>query len=37
MARKHEKESCLQDSPPAAGRDSGTLPFRRSVILAERF
>ena len=27
----------LQDSPPAAGRVSDILPFRRSAILAERF
>ena len=30
-------ESCLQDSPPAAGRFSDILPRRRSAILAERF
>ena len=29
------KNPALQDSPPAAGRDSGTLPFRRSAILAD--
>ena len=33
----YKKESSLLDSPPAAGCDSGTLPFRRSAILAERF
>ena len=35
--RTSKKESCLQDSPPAAGRFSDTLPLRRSAILAERF
>ena len=27
-----EKESCSQDSPPAAGRFSNTLPLRRNAI-----
>jgi len=27
------KESCLQDSPPAAGRFSDIIPLRRSAIL----
>ena len=30
-----EKKSCLQDSPPAAGRFRDTLPLRRSAILSE--
>ena len=30
------KESCLQDSPPAAGRFMRHLPFRRSAILPGR-
>ena len=30
----HKKESCLQDSPPAAGRSSDILPLRRSAIIA---
>ncbi len=34
---KHKIESCLQDSSPAAGRFSDTIPFRRSAILAEHF
>ena len=29
------KESCLQDSPPAAGRFSDIIPLRRSAILPE--
>jgi hypothetical protein len=29
-----KKESCLQDSPPAAGRGSDILPLRRSAIIA---
>ena len=33
----NEKESCLQDSPPAAGRFSDILPFRRSPILSGAF
>ena len=28
-----KKESCLQDSPPAAGRFSDIIPLRRSAIL----
>jgi len=28
-----KKESCLQDSPPAAGRGSDILPLRRSAII----
>jgi hypothetical protein len=31
-----KKESCLQDSPPAAGRLERQLPFRRSAILPGR-
>ena len=34
---KLEKESCPQDSPPAAGRFCDMLLIRRSAILAERF
>ena len=34
---KNKKESCSQDSPPAAGRFCDILPNRRSAILAERF
>ena len=34
---QHKKESCLQDSPPAAGRFSDTLPLRRSAILRGAF
>ena len=30
---EYKKESCLQDSPPAAGRFSDKFPFRRSAIL----
>jgi hypothetical protein len=30
---KGEKESCKQDSPPAAGRDSDTLPPSAAVRL----
>ena len=33
----NEKESCLQDSPPAAGRFSDILPLRRSAILSGAF
>ena len=33
----YKKESCLQDSPPAAGRFSDTLPLRRSAILSGAF
>jgi hypothetical protein len=29
-----KKESCLQDSPPAAGRGSDMFPLRRSAIIA---
>ena len=29
----NQKESCLQDSPPAAGRFSDIIPLRRSVLL----
>ena len=32
-----KKDPAKQDSPPAAGRASDILPFRRSAILAERF
>ena len=32
-----KKNPALQDSPPAAGRASDILPFRRSAILAEHF
>ena len=32
-----KKNPAKQDSPPAAGRVSDILPFRRSAILAERF
>ena len=32
-----KKESCEQDSPPAAGRCCDILLIRRSAILAERF
>ena len=32
-----KKNPAKQDSPPAAGRASDILPFRCSVILAERF
>ena len=32
-----KKNPAKQDSPPAAGRASDILPFRRSAILAERF
>ena len=31
-----KKNPAKQDSPPAAGRVSDILPFRRSAILAER-
>ena len=31
-----KKESCLQNSPPAAGRYKRHLPFRRSAILPGR-
>ena len=34
---RHKKESCLQDSPTAAGRFSDTLPLRRSAILSGAF
>ena len=30
-----KKESCSQDSPPAAGRSSDTIPIRRSAILID--
>ena len=33
----NKKESCLQDSPPAAGRFSDILPLRRSAILSGAF
>ena len=33
----NKKESCLQDSPPAAGRFSDILPVRRSAILSGAF
>ena len=29
----HKKESCLQDSPPAAGRFSDIIPLGRSATL----
>ena len=29
----NKKESCLQDSPPAAGRFNDIIPLRRSAIL----
>ena len=32
-----KKNPAKQDSPPAAGRASDILPFRRSAILAEHF
>jgi len=32
-----KKESCKQDSPPAAGRFSDILPLRRSAILSGAF
>ena len=35
ISYKIKKESCLQDSPPAAGRICDTIPFRRSAILPE--
>ena len=35
--RKHKKEFRSRNSPPAAGRFSGMIPFRRSAFLAERF
>ncbi|MBS7008333.1 hypothetical protein [Anaerostipes sp.] len=34
---RNKKESCLRDSPPAAGRFGDMIPYRRSAILAERF
>ena len=37
MIEKNKIESCLQDSPPAAGRFSDMIPIRRSAILAEPF
>ena len=36
LSYKVKKNPALQDSPPAAGRVSDILPFRRSAILAER-
>ena len=33
----NKKESCLQDSPPAAGRICDIVQLRRSAILAEHF
>jgi len=36
MFMKCKKESCLQDSPPAAGHLERQLPFRRSAILPGR-
>ena len=33
----YKKESCKQDSLPAAGRFSDTLPLRRSAILSGAF
>ena len=35
VTAENEKNPALQDSPPAAGRASDILPFRRSAILAE--
>ena len=32
-----KRESCSQDSPPAAGRFSDTLPLRRSAIPSGAF
>ena len=37
LSFQNKKESCLQDSPPAAGRFSDTLPLRRSAILSGAF
>ena len=37
MAGEIKKNTAKQDSPPAAGRVSDILPFRRSAIRAERF
>ena len=37
MAGEIKKNPAKQDSPPAAGRVSDILPFRRSAIRAERF
>ena len=34
---QYKKNPAPQDSPPAAGRESGILPIRRSAIPAERF
>ena len=34
---QQKKESCKQDSPPAAGRFCGIIRLRYSAILAERF
>lgn len=36
LSYKGKKESCLQASPPAAGRLERQLPFRRSAILPGR-
>jgi hypothetical protein len=35
IVRRIKKNPAKQDSPPAAGRASDILPFRRSAILAE--
>ena len=37
MAGEIKKNPAKQDSPPAAGRVSDILPFRRSAIRAEHF
>ena len=37
IVRRIKKNPAKQDSPPAAGRASDILPFRRSAIRAERF
>ena len=37
LSYKVKKNPAKQDSPPAAGRVSDILPFRRSAIRAERF
>ena len=36
IKEKIKKNPAKQDSPPAAGRASDILPFRRSAIRAER-
>ena len=37
FTRWYSYETGMQDSPPAAGRVSDILPFRRSAILARCF